>query len=87
MGIPELIDDGESGLLVAPGRADELTDALERLLAEPGLRHSLGAEGREKVLREFDVERCAAELHRLFAAELGWPAQRATAGEVAKVGA
>jgi len=69
-GIPELIEDGHSGLLVAPGRADQLADSLERLLANPSLRHELGSQGREKVLREFDAERSAAQLFELFSEQL-----------------
>jgi glycogen(starch) synthase len=39
--IPELIRDGENGLLVSPGSVDELAAALERLAREPGLRQCL----------------------------------------------
>ena len=45
-GTEELIDDGESGLLVQPGDADALAAALGRLLADAGLRDSLAARGR-----------------------------------------
>ena len=65
-GIPELVQDGVSGLLVAPGDAPELADALARLHADPDLRRRLGAAGREQVLREFDVEASAGELARRF---------------------
>lgn len=70
-GIPELIDNDRSGILVAPGRADELADSLARLLADPELRQSLGAQGREKVVRDFDAERSAEQLADLF--ERQWP--------------
>jgi glycosyltransferase involved in cell wall biosynthesis len=83
-GIPELVEDGRSGLLVAPGRADELAEALERLLADPELAARLGRQGREKVVAEFDCERSAAQLYALFA-EL--EPRRERAGSVSKVGA
>jgi colanic acid/amylovoran biosynthesis glycosyltransferase len=73
-GIPELIGDGVDGLLVAPGRADQLAQALSRLIADPELRRRLGADGREKVLREFDTEETAAQLYALFSSRC--PQQR-----------
>jgi colanic acid/amylovoran biosynthesis glycosyltransferase len=70
MGIPELVDDGRSGLLVTPSRLDELTDALERLITDPALRARLGRAGREKVQAEFDIDRSARRLRDIFAAAL-----------------
>ncbi len=67
-GIPELVTDGVDGLLVAPGDAVALADALARLAADPALRARLGAAGRATVLREFDVDRNAAQLAARFAA-------------------
>jgi colanic acid/amylovoran biosynthesis glycosyltransferase len=69
-GIPELVDDGHNGLLVAPGRADQLARVLEWLLADPELRWRLGASAREKIVEEFDGERSAEQLHAIFTAEL-----------------
>ena len=69
-GIPELIEDGRSGLLIAPGHIGQLSEALQRLLADRSLRRRLGAGGREKVIAEFNEERFAAALHALFAAKL-----------------
>jgi len=67
MGIPELVDDGETGLLVAPGRVDELADALERLLVNQELRNTMSTRAREKVVREFNTERSVEQLRGLFA--------------------
>jgi colanic acid/amylovoran biosynthesis glycosyltransferase len=69
-GIPELIEDGHNGLLVAPGRADELADALERLLADPALCRELGARGRARVLAQFNTTGSAEQLHDLLVHEL-----------------
>ena len=52
-GIPELITDGESGILVGPGDVEHLVEALSRLSADPVLREELGAAGRRRVLEEF----------------------------------
>jgi glycosyltransferase involved in cell wall biosynthesis len=48
-GIPELIEDGVTGLLVAPGDVAGLRASLERLLADPVLRRRLGRAARERV--------------------------------------
>jgi glycosyltransferase involved in cell wall biosynthesis len=48
-GVPEVVRDGENGLLVPPGRPDELAAAMRRLLTEPGLRDQLAAAARPSV--------------------------------------
>jgi glycosyltransferase involved in cell wall biosynthesis len=55
-GVAELVEEGETGLLVAPGNPDELSAALERVLGDRELRRRLGAAGRERVERHFDLE-------------------------------
>jgi glycosyltransferase involved in cell wall biosynthesis len=55
-GIPEVVRDGENGLLVPPGDAAALAAAMQRLLADPGLRRRMGGAGRALVRREFSVE-------------------------------
>jgi glycosyltransferase involved in cell wall biosynthesis len=66
-GIPELIEHGRSGLLVPPGRADLLADALGTLLVDPGRRADLAAEARRRVGAEFDVDASAEQLRELMA--------------------
>ena len=66
-GIPELIEDEVSGLLVAEGSAEALATALERLAHEPELRARLGVAGREQIARHFDVETTTSQLAELFA--------------------
>jgi colanic acid/amylovoran biosynthesis glycosyltransferase len=66
MGIPELVEHGEEGLLVAPGRVDVLTDALRTLVRSPEERRRLGTAARRKVAREFDVRVSARHLRELF---------------------
>jgi colanic acid/amylovoran biosynthesis glycosyltransferase len=67
MGVGELVRDGENGLLVRPGRPDELASAVERLAADPKLRQTMGEHGRRTVESEFDVSSSAARLRDLFA--------------------
>lgn len=65
-GTEELIEDGDSGLLVPPGDAGALRDALRRLLDDAGLRDSLAARARERVERRFTRERMAAEVTAIY---------------------
>jgi glycosyltransferase involved in cell wall biosynthesis len=65
-GIPELVEDGVGGIVVAPGRADELAGRIAALLDDPDRRSELGSGGRRKVLAEFDAEGSAARMHDLF---------------------
>ena len=55
-GVPEAVEDGETGLLVAPRDPVRLAAAIEGLLADPALRRRLGANGRERVRERFGLE-------------------------------
>jgi glycosyltransferase involved in cell wall biosynthesis len=52
-GIPEVVVDGKTGLLVPREDVDALQSALRRLAADPALRASMGAAGRERAQSEF----------------------------------
>jgi colanic acid/amylovoran biosynthesis glycosyltransferase len=54
-GIPELVEDERTGLLVPPGDAAELARAIARLQAGPALRSHLAAAGRTRVMKDFDL--------------------------------
>ena len=56
--IPELIPDGETGLLVPAGEPQALAEGLARLIAQPDLRARLGAAGRDRVTNAFSLEAC-----------------------------
>ncbi len=71
MGIPELVEDGVSGLLVAPARPDLVAKAIRRLAEDPDLRDTLGAAGREKVIADFEIADVVLQLRDIFAARLG----------------
>lgn len=64
--IPELVDDGRSGLLVDVTHPEQLANALRRLIDDPALREQMGHVGQEKVRREFDVQRTAGALLKLL---------------------
>jgi glycosyltransferase involved in cell wall biosynthesis len=65
-GIPELVEDGVNGLLVAPEAPSELADALVRLQGDPALRERLTRAGRDTVAARFDGDRLAGRLAELF---------------------
>jgi glycosyltransferase involved in cell wall biosynthesis len=87
-GIPELVTDEVSGLLVPPGDDTALADALERLAGDSLLRARLGTAGRETVLRDFDVDRNAAALASRIQATLAarTDARAATSDRAAPAG-
>ncbi|WP_299843951.1 glycosyltransferase [uncultured Jannaschia sp.] len=70
-GVSELVEDGVSGYLVPPGDVETLTARLLDLADNPDLRVKMGQAGREKVVRDFDIQHEAAWLARLFRGEAG----------------
>lgn len=65
--IPELIADGETGLLAPPGDAAALARGLERLIRDPVLRARLAQAGHDRVHAQFSFEAGIDELARRFA--------------------
>lgn len=59
--IPEVVEDGVTGLLAEPGDTAELAECLERLVADPGLRRQLGKAGRQRVLDRFHTDKAFAD--------------------------
>jgi len=73
-GVPELVSDGESGLLVAAGDETALARAILQLLANPAQMLRMGAAGRDKVSHDFNTMTEAAWLGILFcSASAGGP--------------
>jgi glycosyltransferase involved in cell wall biosynthesis len=54
--IPEVVDNGRTGLLVTPDIPTELADAMNRLAGDKALRQRMGTEGRARVLKLFDAK-------------------------------
>jgi glycosyltransferase involved in cell wall biosynthesis len=66
-GIPEIVADGETGMLVEPDDASALAAALEQLVNDAGLRARLGEAGRLRAAERFSWDRAAAAYRALFA--------------------
>jgi glycosyltransferase involved in cell wall biosynthesis len=80
-GVAELVQDGVSGAVVAPGRADLLAEALAGLAAAPELRAQWAQEGLRRVRAQHDIRASARVLAELF----GSPMPAAVAHEPERV--
>jgi glycosyltransferase involved in cell wall biosynthesis len=65
-GNPEVVIDGETGLLVPAKNPSALAEAICRVLLTPGLRQSFGQAGRRRVLDHFSNERMIRTVERLY---------------------
>jgi len=65
-GIPELVERNVSGVLVPPGDAQSLCNAIERIASNSDLRERLGSAARTKIEAEFDLKRNTAVLSELI---------------------
>jgi glycosyltransferase involved in cell wall biosynthesis len=68
--VPEIVDDGHTGLLVSPRAPEELATAMESVLTNATLGAALGAAGRRRV-EALDLDRVAARLLEELPAEAG----------------
>lgn len=66
-GVPEIVVDGESGLLVPPRDPQAMAEAILNLLANPLRRVEMGEAGRDRVRRHFDRRRMIAAYEGLYA--------------------
>ena len=64
--LPEIIEDGASGLLVEAADAAELSGAIRRLLEDVGLRKSLGENGRRRIETTFSADRMVEGMIRVY---------------------
>jgi glycosyltransferase involved in cell wall biosynthesis len=65
-GIPELVEDGKSGLLFTPSDWRALSECMRRLVSDEPLRETLARAGRTAVASEFDIKRSANRMRDLF---------------------
>ena len=65
-GLPELVVDGETGVLVQPEDASALAEALGSLLADPSRRRRMGARGRQVARESFDLRRMVGAYESLY---------------------
>jgi glycosyltransferase involved in cell wall biosynthesis len=65
-GTPEVITDGETGLLIPPRDSDALAGALERLLVDPEWAKEMGARARGHVEANYSLDRFGRELNAIY---------------------
>ena len=65
-GVPDVVDEGETGFLVAPGDTSAFVERLEALALDPGRREAMGREGRDRVLRRYAVGRLVDDVDALY---------------------
>jgi glycosyltransferase involved in cell wall biosynthesis len=65
-GTPEVVVDGQTGLLVSPGQPAELAGALERLLSHPEEARAMGAAGQQRVKEDFDLEQMVTKIEQTY---------------------
>ena len=66
-GIPEVVAEGETGLLVPPGEPEALAVALNALLGDPDRAQAMGQAGRKRAVAEFGWPAIAAQTAELYA--------------------
>ena len=65
-GIPELVAEGETGLLFDAGDVGQLREHLDKLMAAPELRQLMGQRARLRVERKFSLDKHNAELIAIY---------------------
>ena len=69
-GVPSLIEDGRTGLLIPPRDAAMLAEALRQFIADPLLRRKLGAAGRQRINERYSWNQRAQEITEFYQAVL-----------------
>ena len=65
-GVPELVEDGVTGLLVSPQDIQALSKAMVRLADDPSLRETMGKRGQKRALERFDINIIAKQYEKLY---------------------
>lgn len=65
-GIPDVVDDGVTGVLVPPRDPGALARALQRLVDDPEAARAMGRAGRARYERQFTMERVAREVEQVY---------------------
>jgi glycosyltransferase involved in cell wall biosynthesis len=65
-GLPEVVEDGVTGIVVPRGDAKALAQAIGSLLSDPQRRRVMGQAGRERALRLFDWDRSAQQFEEIY---------------------
>jgi glycosyltransferase involved in cell wall biosynthesis len=72
-GIPEVVEDGETGCLIGRGDVGQLVETLLMLLGDPARRKAMGRAGRERVGAKFDLRKNVGRLLQAYGIEARQP--------------
>jgi glycosyltransferase involved in cell wall biosynthesis len=75
-GLPEIVDEGRTGLLVPPGDVEALARAIAELADDPARASAMGGAGRARALEEFSQERCTERIAALYETALAAGGER-----------
>ncbi|MFO8079830.1 MAG: glycosyltransferase family 4 protein [Armatimonadota bacterium] len=70
-GVPEIVVEGETGLLVPPEQSGPMSDAIAEVLANPATADAMGEAGRRRAVERFDVRRVARQVGEIYDELLG----------------
>jgi glycosyltransferase involved in cell wall biosynthesis len=65
-GIPEVVDDGKTGIIVPPANVNALCEAIKYLIKNPEARLKMGENGRARVLEKFTIEQNVRKTEEIF---------------------
>jgi glycosyltransferase involved in cell wall biosynthesis len=65
-GVPELVEDGVSGLLVDPGDVPAMSNAVLALLTDPDRARAMGEKGRTRATEDYDINRVIVRIEDVF---------------------
>lgn len=65
-GIPELVEDGKTGLLVPERDPEAIAEAIQKLAGSQSLRRTIGTAAYEKIVNEYDLQKNASQLYGLM---------------------
>jgi glycosyltransferase involved in cell wall biosynthesis len=65
-GLEDLVREGETGLLVPPGEAEPLAEAMLQLAADPARAAAMGREARRRALERFPEDRCTERTEEVY---------------------
>ena len=63
---PELIEDGETGLLYESGNPEDLADKIEQALKDPALSRKIAAKGQECAIEKYDIRKYGDMIYELY---------------------
>jgi glycosyltransferase involved in cell wall biosynthesis len=70
-GVPEIVQDGRTGILVPMGDASAMAEAICRICADPVLAGTMGSRGKQRVAEHFTIEQTARKVESVYANILG----------------